>query len=280
MGRHQPAPPDSATALPGSIGEHELQRHAASQDRAHRFYRQQVLERLNERMIEFVGRQEMVWIATADGHGECNCSFRAGPPGFVRILDPWTMRYPEYRGNGVMASLGDLLENPHIGMVFLDFDRERIGLHVNGTARIVQAGEANGERAAGRAVGRGPRPGRPTSTATSTCPTWSRRPARRGPGAPTTPGPRAATTSGPAASRGPGSPSRPTRDGPGPPRWVSGGCGRRPARPRQGRRRRRRPGPPSGGGRGRPGPGGRPGRRRRRGRRPLGARSPRPGTGP
>ena len=56
------------------------------------------------------------------------------------------MRYPEYRGNGVMASLGNLLENPRIGMVFLDFDRERIGLHVNGSARIVEAGAGDGER--------------------------------------------------------------------------------------------------------------------------------------
>ena len=146
MRRHQPAPPDSPTALPGSRGEHELQRHAGSQQRAQRFYLQQVLDRLNERIIQFIGRQEMVWIATADGHGECDCSFRAGPPGFVRVLDPWTLRYPEYRGNGVMASLGNLLENPHIGMVFLDFDRERIGLHLNGTARIVGVGVANGER--------------------------------------------------------------------------------------------------------------------------------------
>jgi predicted pyridoxine 5'-phosphate oxidase superfamily flavin-nucleotide-binding protein len=125
---------------PGSQGEHELQRRYRSGDRARRFYREQVLDRLNDRMIQFIGRQEMVWIATADGHGECDCSFRAGPPGFVQVLDARTLRYPEYRGNGVMASLGNILENPHVGMVFLDFDQERIGLHVNGTARIVEAG--------------------------------------------------------------------------------------------------------------------------------------------
>ena len=146
MGRHHPLPPDGEVAPPGSAGEHALQRRVGSRDRADRFYRQQLLERLNERMVEFIGRQEMVWIATADGRGECDCSFRAGPPGFVQVLDPRTMRYPEYRGNGVMASLGNLLENPHIGMVFLDFDRERIGLHVNGSARIVEAGAGNGER--------------------------------------------------------------------------------------------------------------------------------------
>jgi predicted pyridoxine 5'-phosphate oxidase superfamily flavin-nucleotide-binding protein len=144
--RPPPAPPAGQVEPPGSRGEHELQRRYRSQDRARRFYRQQVLDRLNDRMIEFIGRQEMVWIASADGHGECDCSFRAGPAGFVQVLDAWTMRYPEYRGNGVMASLGNIQENPHVGMVFLDFDQERIGLHVNGTARVVEADDHNDER--------------------------------------------------------------------------------------------------------------------------------------
>jgi predicted pyridoxine 5'-phosphate oxidase superfamily flavin-nucleotide-binding protein len=124
----------------GSWGEHQLQHRYQTQERARRFYRRQMLGRLNERMVEFIGRQEMVWVATADANGECDCSFRAGPPGFVQVLDDRTVRYPEYRGNGVMASLGNIAENPHVGMVFLDFDQERIGLHVNGTARIVEAG--------------------------------------------------------------------------------------------------------------------------------------------
>jgi hypothetical protein len=131
---------------PGSRGEHALQRRYGSQERAHRFYAQQVLDRLNEPMIRFIGRQEMVWIATADANGECDCSFRAGPPGFVQVLDAGTVRYPEYRGNGVMASLGNLLENAHVGMMFLDFDQERIGLHVNGAARIVEVANDNGRR--------------------------------------------------------------------------------------------------------------------------------------
>jgi uncharacterized protein len=139
-------PVDAPVELPGSRGEHELQRRQGSQDRAGRFYRQQVLDRLNGQMVAFIGRQEMLWIATADAHGECDCSFRAGPPGFVQVLDPWTLRYPEYRGNGVMASLGNIAENPHVGMIFLDLDQERIGLHVNGTARIVEAEAGNGER--------------------------------------------------------------------------------------------------------------------------------------
>jgi uncharacterized protein len=133
-------PPTTARGEPpGSQGEHELQDRYQTQARAERFYRQQLLDRLNQPMMAFISRQEMVWIATADAHGDCDCSFRAGPPGFIQVLDDRTLCYPEYRGNGVMASLGNIADNPHVGLVFLDFDQERIGLHVNGTARIVEA---------------------------------------------------------------------------------------------------------------------------------------------
>lgn len=126
------------TRLAGSTGERILQARLGFQDRAARFYREQLLDRLNERMIDFVGRQEMVFIATADGAGECDCSFRAGPAGFVVVMDERTLAYPEYRGNGVMASLGNIEENGHIGMFFGDFFTHQIGLHVNGTATVVE----------------------------------------------------------------------------------------------------------------------------------------------
>jgi truncated hemoglobin YjbI len=45
--------------------------------------------------------------------------------------------YPEYRGNGVFANVGNMIENPHIAMLMIDFTRDTIGLHVNGKARIV-----------------------------------------------------------------------------------------------------------------------------------------------
>jgi predicted pyridoxine 5'-phosphate oxidase superfamily flavin-nucleotide-binding protein len=121
---------------PGSDGEHTLQRILGTEARADRFYREQMRDRLNTRMAEFISYQEMVFISTADGHGECDASLRAGPPGFVEVLDDRTLAYPEYRGNGVMASLGNLAENAHIGLLFVDFVRDVIGLHVNGTARV------------------------------------------------------------------------------------------------------------------------------------------------
>jgi len=88
-------------------------------------------------MQRFVLKQEFVFIATANAKGHADSSFRAGPPGFIHILTPTLLAYPEYRGNGVMASVGNLLENPHVGMMFIDFFKSTIGLHVNGTARVV-----------------------------------------------------------------------------------------------------------------------------------------------
>lgn len=137
--------PDSdrrdAAELPGSDGEHLLQAAYGTEKRARRFYDDQVLDHLNPRMREFIGRMEMAFVATSDGHGECDSSFRAGPPGFIEVLDERHVAYPEYRGNGVLASLGNISENPHIGLLMVDFTEDLIGLHVNGGARIVEDAE-------------------------------------------------------------------------------------------------------------------------------------------
>lgn len=122
---------------PGSAGEHVLQEQCGTVDRADRFYDTQVTSRLTAQMREFIMRMEMAFIATSDGAGECDCSFRAGPPGFIRIMDDQTIAFPEYRGNGVMASLGNILQNPHLGVFLVDFSRDLIGLHVNGIAQVL-----------------------------------------------------------------------------------------------------------------------------------------------
>lgn len=129
----------------GSAGERYLQGRLGTTHRAARFYDQQVCDRLTPQMREFVGRIEMVFVATADARGECDSSLRAGPPGFLAVLDEQTLAWPEYRGNGVMASLGNLLENPHVGLLMVDFFDDVIGLHVNGRAEIVGDAELRRE---------------------------------------------------------------------------------------------------------------------------------------
>ncbi|MCH8040673.1 MAG: pyridoxamine 5'-phosphate oxidase family protein [Nitrospinae bacterium] len=126
----------------GSQGERELQQKYGSQQRAERFYDRQVQDHLTEKMQSLIRRQEMVFVATADAQGNCDCSPRFGKPGFVTVIDEKTVAYPEFRGNGVLASLGNIHENPHIGLVFVDFLETTVGLHVNGSARICGADHA------------------------------------------------------------------------------------------------------------------------------------------
>ena len=123
---------------PGSSGEHELQDRFGNTKRANAFYDNQVLDYLTPEMREFMSRMTMAFIATADAHGECDSSFRAGPPGFMRVIDEKTIMWPEYKGNGVMASMGNISENPYVGLLMVDFFETAVGLHVNGNATIVE----------------------------------------------------------------------------------------------------------------------------------------------
>ena len=130
-------PLNLAGTMPGSCGERELQELYGTRARAEAFYKKQMLSYLNSQMRDFINRQDMFFLATADGQGECDVSFRAGEAGFVHVLGEKLLIYPEYRGNGVMASLGNISENPHAGLLFVDFLLDKIGLHVNGAARIL-----------------------------------------------------------------------------------------------------------------------------------------------
>lgn len=118
-----------------NIGERRLQAEMGTSGRARQFYDRQMRSSLSEKMVSLVSQQEMVFVATSDAQGNCDCSPRFGSPGFVLVLDNVTLAYPEFRGNGVYASLGNILVNPHIGLVFVDFFDTTVGLHVNGEAR-------------------------------------------------------------------------------------------------------------------------------------------------
>jgi len=124
--------------LPGSEGEHKMQERLGTQDKAKEFYSRQMLDFLAKQMQDFIQKQEMVFISTSDKEGECDCSFRSGKAGFMHVLNAKTLAYAELKGNGVMASMGNISENPHIGMLFLDFLEDKVGLHVNGKAKIIQ----------------------------------------------------------------------------------------------------------------------------------------------
>lgn len=71
----------------------------------------------------FIHARDMFFLATADADGRPTCSYKGGEPGFVRVLDPQTVAFPNYDGNGMYLSTGNMLVNPNVGMLFIDFEQ-------------------------------------------------------------------------------------------------------------------------------------------------------------
>ena len=116
----------------GTRSERLIQKERNSSDRADKFYNRQVKDHLTPVMQSFIAKQHMLFIATSDAEGNCDCSPRFGQPGFVIVQDDRTLVYPEFRGNGVFASLGNIVHNPALGLLFVDFLETSVGLHVKG----------------------------------------------------------------------------------------------------------------------------------------------------
>ena len=75
------------------------------------------------------------FMATADADGRPDCSFKGGAPGFVQVTAPDELAFPDYDGNGMFKSLGNLLVNPNVGLLFIDLHEKPRRLRVNGEAR-------------------------------------------------------------------------------------------------------------------------------------------------
>lgn len=83
----------------------------------------------------FIQRCPMFFIASADTSGQPDCSYKGGLPGFVRVLDDHTLAIPDYDGNGMYRTWGNVLVNPQIGLLFVDFEHAK-RLRVNGRAQV------------------------------------------------------------------------------------------------------------------------------------------------
>lgn len=80
------------------------------------------------------------FLATSNSQGECDCSFKGGGPNLIRIISGTKFAFPDFDGNGAFMSIGNILQNPNVGCLFIDFSsRER--LRVNGTASVHDTGE-------------------------------------------------------------------------------------------------------------------------------------------
>jgi uncharacterized protein len=123
-----------------SIMYHEGNRHLQDQ-----FESRRIADRLEEKLTRVVFTEEdkafiegalYFFLATADAQGRPDCSFKGGMPGFVRVSGPSELAFPDYDGNGMFKSLGNLLVNPHVGLLFIGLHDKPRRLRVNGTARV------------------------------------------------------------------------------------------------------------------------------------------------
>ena len=85
----------------------------------------------------FLERLDMFFLATVDSMGQPTCSYKGGDPGFVRILDDQTLAFPNYDGNGMYLSMGNIDATRRVGLLFIDFARQR-RMRIDGTAELRQ----------------------------------------------------------------------------------------------------------------------------------------------
>ena len=129
--------------------------HERSRELQDRFDTRRLADRLAEKLSRtaftaedkaFVESRPMFFLATADADGQPDCSYKGGVPGFVRITGASELSFPSYDGNGMFRSLGNVLANPQVGLLFLDFEKPR-RLRVLGRARLEEPrGEFDGEQ--------------------------------------------------------------------------------------------------------------------------------------
>ena len=118
--------------------------HAGSRALQDRYDTRRLADRLAEVKVhdrfttgdrEFLAALDMFFLATADADGRPTCSYKGGEPGFVRVVDERTLAFPNYDGNGMYLSMGNLAVNAAVGLLFIDFERQR-RMRVDGTASV------------------------------------------------------------------------------------------------------------------------------------------------
>jgi uncharacterized protein len=83
----------------------------------------------------FLERLDMFFLATVDSLGQPTCSYKGGDPGFVTVVDDRTLAFPNYDGNGMYLSMGNVDATRSVGLLFIDFERQR-RMRVDGTAEL------------------------------------------------------------------------------------------------------------------------------------------------
>jgi uncharacterized protein len=95
-----------------------------------------ISDRLNDLTRQFIERSPFLCLATSAADGGCDVSPKGDPAGFVKILDERTLLLPDRPGNRLADSLRNVLENPHVALLFV-IPGVTDTFRVNGRAEIV-----------------------------------------------------------------------------------------------------------------------------------------------
>lgn len=109
-----------------------------------RFDTRRLADRLDEKLSrtaftpedrQFIESRSLFFLATADASGHPDCSYKGGDPGFVRVTAADELAFPSYDGNGMFRSVGNMLVNAAVSLLFIDFERPN-RLRVIGRASV------------------------------------------------------------------------------------------------------------------------------------------------
>lgn len=116
-------------------GHRELQDRFDGRRMADALEKHRRLEQFRDEDVAFIEQSEFFFLATAHDRS-VDCSFRGGPRGFVKVTGPKTLEWPDYDGNSMYRSLGNILKSPRIGLLFIQFGEKPKRLRVNGSCTL------------------------------------------------------------------------------------------------------------------------------------------------
>lgn len=118
-----------------SAGSRALQDRHDTRRLADRLAEVEVRDRFTPEDRTFIESLDMFFLATVDDQGQPTCSYKGGDPGFVAVIDDGTLAFPNYDGNGMYLSTGNVSQTGAVGLLFIDFQRQR-RLRVDGVAGL------------------------------------------------------------------------------------------------------------------------------------------------
>ena len=116
-----------------------LQNEFSTRNLAERIKEAVVTEILSDQQAAFIHSRNMFYLSTVDELGYPSCSYKGGDIGFVRVIDPKTLVFPNYDGNGMFMSTGNIQAKSKIGLLFIDFQTPQ-RIRVRGEAKCIKEG--------------------------------------------------------------------------------------------------------------------------------------------